>query len=142
MWVWTVAGDDGRVAVGWYEYVAVPGQSGVYEIRVAVAVSTNARGSTHTCEDGTTIQVPPQFSLADVADRPIHTGQVPCTGTGCNVSGDRRLGDFFTVNFDRLGRVFVATGDTTRVATGGVQYTQASPLFVRATDDSPRLLAG
>jgi len=138
-WLWSVAGDAGRVAVGWYEYVPVPGQSGVNELRVFVAVTQNAHGSTHTCEDGTVVQVPPQWSVADAAGRPIHVGAVPCTGTGCNATGDRRLGDFFTVNFDKDGRVFVATGDTTLTLIGDQQATQARPLFILAEDDSPRL---
>jgi photosystem II stability/assembly factor-like uncharacterized protein len=139
MWPWTVAGDGGRAAVGWYEYVPVPGQSGVNELRVFVAVTTNARGSTFECEDGTVIEVPPRFSVADAADRPIHWGGVPCRGTGCNATGDRRLGDFFTINYDKEGRVFVATGDTTLTQAGNLPAWQARPLFIRAEDDAPRL---
>ena len=140
MWPWVDAGDDGRAAVGWYEYTPVPGQSGTYRIRVYVAVTTNARGSTFTCPDGSTIQVPPRFSVADAAGRPVYTGPVPCTGTGCNATGDRRLGDFFTINHDNQGRVFVVTGDTTLTNVGDFQYQVARPLFAIADAASPRLV--
>jgi len=141
MWPWVDAGDAGRAAVGWYQYTPVPGQSGTYEMRVYVAVTTNARGSTHECEDGTVVEVPPRFSVADAADRPIHVGQIPCSGTGCNATGDRRLGDFFTINHDSDGRVFVATGDTTLTNIGDFQYQVSRPLFMIAEADSPRLTA-
>ena len=140
IWPWLDAGDAGRVAVGWYEFTPVPGQSGTYAIRVYVAVTTNARGSTFTCPDGSSIPVAPQFSVADAAGRPIYTGPVPCTGTGCNATGDRRLGDFFTINHDQEGRVFVATGDTTLTNIGDFQYQVSRPLFALAEDDGPRLI--
>ena len=138
-WAWTVAGDAGRAAIGWYE--AEPIGDGSYKVRVYVAVTENARGSIVECENGSTIPVAPQFSVADAARRPVHVGGFPCSGTGCNATGDRRLGDFFTINFDRLGRVFVATGDTTRTNVRDTEYMVSRPLFIGAEDDSPRLLA-
>lgn len=140
-WAWTVAGDDGRGAVGWYEAEQLPENPGQYYVRAYVAATNNAKGSTHKCGKGE-FTVPPRFSVADVAGRPIHVGQGPCSGTGCNVIGDRRLGDFFTINFDDKGRLFVTTGDTTLKGPGGLEYQVSRPLFVMATDESPRMLAG
>jgi hypothetical protein len=79
MWAWTVAGDAGRAAVGWYELVPVAGTSN-FDIHVHVAVTQNGRGSTFKCPDGTTVQVPPQFSETDASGRPIYTGPKPCSG--------------------------------------------------------------
>ncbi|MFN2545668.1 MAG: hypothetical protein ABR600_14015 [Actinomycetota bacterium] len=142
MWAWTVAGDAGRAAVGWYELVPVAGTSN-FDIHVHVAVTQNGRGSTFGCADGTTVQVPPQFSEADAMGRAIYTGPKPCSGTGCNATGDRRLGDFFTINFDKDGKVFVTTGDTTTTSGApGVPDQISHPLFAIATDDSPKLVAG
>jgi hypothetical protein len=146
MWSWTASGDAGRAAVGWYERIKVAsGQTAAldtYEVRVYVAVTENARGSSVTCPDGSVVEVPPQWSVADAAGRPIHVGQSPSSGTGSNVAGDRRLGDYFTINFDRLGRVFVMTGDTRLTNVHDTQYYVARPLFIPSDDDSPRLLAG
>ncbi|HVF54321.1 MAG TPA: hypothetical protein VNC78_12070 [Actinomycetota bacterium] len=127
-WAWTIAGEDGRAGVGWYEAKAVPEVANTYEVRIYVAATTNARGC------GT-----PNFSVADAARRPIHIGQGPCNGTGCNTLGDRRLGDFFTINYDAKGRLFVTTGDTTLKGPGGLEYQVSRPLFIGAKDSSPRM---
>jgi BNR/Asp-box repeat protein len=139
-WAWTVAGDDGRAAVAWYEATPVDGATDVYEVRAYAAATTNARGSRQRCPGGATVHVDPQFSVADVAKRPIHVGQLPCNGTGCNARGDRRLGDFFTINYDAKGRLFITTGDTTLKNAAGGELMVSRPLFVGATDSSPRLL--
>jgi photosystem II stability/assembly factor-like uncharacterized protein len=140
MWAWTVAGAGGRAAVGWYELTPVAGQTNTFDIRVYVAVTENAHGTTVTCSDGSTKFVPPMFSVADAIGRPIYRGAQPCTGTGCNASGDRRLGDFFTVNYDAAGKVFVTTGDTQITGPAGQPDTQSHPLFAIADSGSPRLV--
>ena len=53
-----------------------------------------------------------------MSGRPIHIGKICLAGTTCNANtdfeaGDRRLGDFFTVNFDLNGNLIIASGDTT-----------------------------
>jgi hypothetical protein len=138
-WAWTVAGDNGRAAVGWYEAVPVEDPQGFVEVRAYVAATTNARGSKVHCAGGQTMKVAPRFSVADAAKRPIHVGQFPCNGTGCNATGDRRLGDFFTINYDAEGRLFVTTGDTTLKNAAGGELQVSRPLFIRATDSSPRM---
>jgi hypothetical protein len=140
-WVWTVAGDAGRAAVGWYELVPVTGQTNVFDIRPHIAVTENARGSTIGCPDGSSRSFEPSFSVSDAVGRAIYRGPQPCTGTGCNITGDRRLGDFFTINFDQEGKVFLTTGDTTILGPAGQPNTQSHPLFSIATDSSPRLVA-
>lgn len=140
MWAWTVGGDAGRAAVAWYDPVPVAGQSGTYNIHVMMAVTTDARGSTYTCADGSTVAVAPQFSTADAVGRPIYQGGIPCNGTGCNVTGDRRLGDYFTMNYDAAGKPFVVTGDTMLPGPAGQSDSVSHPLFAIATDSSPKLL--
>lgn len=140
MWAWTIAGDDGRAAVAWYQAKEVGEGTGVYELRVYVAATTNAKGSTVHCGGGT-VHVAPQFSVADAAGRPVHVGQIPCSGTGCNSTGDRRLGDFFTMNYDSHGRLFVTTGDTMLKGPGGTELQVSRPLFIPAKS-GPSMLAG
>ena len=134
MWPWLVAGDDGRVAVVWYQnHASKPNKFYAY-----AAYTTNAHGSTVTCSDGSKRFVPPQFSVANASGRPIHVGKICLSGTTCNASasfegGDRRLGDFFTVNFDHKGNIFVVTGDTMlRNALGGPKPI-GHPLFIKQT---------
>jgi len=141
MWAWTVAGDAGRAAVAWYDPVPVAGQSGVYDIHVKMAVTNNGRGSTVTCDDGSTAAAAPQFSTADAAGRTIYEGAIPCNGTGCNATGDRRLGDYFTIGFDPAGRPYVITGDTMLAGPFNMADSVSHPLFMLATEGSPRLLA-
>jgi hypothetical protein len=141
-WAWTVAGENGRAAVAWYEATPVDGAENLVEVRAFAAATTNARGSKQRCAGGEVVKVDPQFSVADVAGRPIHVGQLPCHGTGCNASGDRRLGDFFTINYDARGRLFVTTGDTTLKNAAGGELQVSRPLFIGATDSSPRMTKG
>ncbi len=113
LWPWIIAGDDGRAAVTWYQtFPDKPDQFFVY-----VAYTTNAHGSYVTCSDGSKSFVPPQFQVANASGRPIHKGKICLQGTTCNANpsfegGDRRLGDFFTVNFDHKGNIFIASADT------------------------------
>ena len=113
MWPWLIAGDDGRVAVIWYQtHKGDPTKFYTY-----AAYTTNAHGTTVKCSDGSKKFIPPQFSVTNASGRPIHKGKICLDGTTCNASadfegGDRRLGDFFTVNFDHKGNIYIASGDT------------------------------
>ena len=138
-WPWIVAGDDGRVAIGWYQnHAGKPNEFYTY-----VAYTLNGHGSTVTCSDGSTQTVPPQFSVANASGRPVHVGQVCQGGTGCNTSlgdpGDRRLGDFFTINFDLDGTLFVATADTTLPSPTGGPKVVGNPLFIKQTGGAKML---
>lgn len=141
LWPWIIAGDDGRVAVTWYQSLANKPDA----FRIYVAYTTNGHGSTVKCSDGSTKFVPPQFSVADAAGRPIHVGKICLAGTACNAStnfeaGDRRLGDFFTVNFDHKGNIFVVSGDTTLTSPTAGPKPVANPIFIKQVSGAPLLV--
>jgi len=132
LWPWIIAGDDGRVAVVWYQTHG----SDSDEFYIYAAYTTNAHGTTVRCSDGSKRFVPPQFSVANASGRPIHKGKICLSGTTCNANpnfegGDRRLGDFFTVNFDHTGRMFIVSADTTLKSPTGGPKPVANPLFIK-----------
>ena len=133
LWPWIIAGDDGRVALTWYE--RTPEKD---EFKIMVAMTLNGHGSTVRCSDGSTQHVPPQFATAVASKQPIHIGKICLSGTACNASqnfqaGDRRLGDFFTINFDLKGNLFVVSGDTTLTNPVGGPKPVANPIFIKQT---------
>lgn len=133
LWPWTIAGDDGRAAVVWLQSLA--GDPTTFY--VFAAVTSNAHGTTVTCSDGSTQFIPPQFSVANASGpgHPVHRGMICQQGTTCNAvtgdAGDRRLGDFITVNFDASGTVFIASGDSTLPNPIGGPKPVSNPLFIR-----------
>ena len=140
MWPWLIAGDDGRAAIVWYQNFAGAPE----EFYAMAAYTTNAHGTTVTCSDGSTKFIPPQFSVANASGRPIHKGPICLSGTACNANpsfpaGDRRLGDFFTVNFDKDGRLFIVSGDTTLTSPTGGPKPVGNPIFIRASSGAPLL---
>jgi hypothetical protein len=59
-------------------------------------------------------------------------------GTTCNANtnfrnGDRRLGDFFQINYDRDGRLVIASGDTMLKTADGGPKPVANPIFIGQT---------
>ncbi|MFP5351213.1 MAG: hypothetical protein ACLGIB_01445 [Actinomycetota bacterium] len=141
LWPWIIAGDDGRVAITWYQTHA--GKENRFY--AYVAYTTNAHGSTVQCSDGSRRFVPPQFQVANASGRPIHQGKICLSGTTCNANpsfegGDRRLGDFFTVNFDHKGNIFVVSGDTTLKNPLGGPKPVANPIFIKQTGGDPLLV--
>src|SRR5204863_6594903 len=141
MWPWIVAGDDGRVALVWYQTTAAhPDQFSIY-----AAYTMNGHGSRVRCSDGRVHFIPPQLRVVDASSRPIAVGDICLDGTACNANpsfqaGDRRLGDFFTVNFDHSGRIFITSGDTMLRSPTGVPKMTGNPVFIRQTRGE-RLLA-
>lgn len=140
LWPWIIAGDDGRVAVTWYERVPETD-----EFKIMVAQSLNGHGTTVRCSDGSRQFLPPQFSITDASKKPIHIGKICLSGTTCNAnsnfqSGDRRLGDFFTINFDLHGNLFVVSGDTTLTNPLGGPKPVANPIFIKQTSGAPMLV--
>ncbi|MGI8773441.1 MAG: WD40/YVTN/BNR-like repeat-containing protein [Actinomycetota bacterium] len=131
LWPWIIAGDDGRAAVTWYQtHDGEPDKFYAY-----AAYTTNAHGTTVRCSDGSKRFVPPQFSVANASGRPIHEGKICLSGTACNANpnfegGDRRLGDFFTINFDHKGRIFIVSGDTTTPNVLGGPKPIGHPIFI------------
>ncbi|MGH2808306.1 MAG: WD40/YVTN/BNR-like repeat-containing protein [Actinomycetota bacterium] len=141
LWPWIIAGDDGRVAVVWYQ--TLEGKQNRFYIYAAY--TTNGHGSTVRCSDGSKRFVPPQFSTANASGRPIHFGKICLNGTACNASpdfegGDRRLGDFFTVNFDHKGNLFIVSGDTTLKNPLGGPKPVANPIFMKQTTGAKMLV--
>ncbi len=132
MWPWIVAGDDGRVAITWYQnHPSDPDKFFIY-----AAYTTNAHGSTVTCSDGSKRFIEPQFEVANASGRAIHIGKICLDGTACNAStnfegGDRRLGDFFTINFDHKGNLFIVSGDTTLPNPLGGPNPVGHPIFMK-----------
>ncbi|MDQ3991816.1 MAG: hypothetical protein M3245_05850 [Actinomycetota bacterium] len=136
LWPWVTAGDDGRVAVTWYQNL----EGKPNEFYIYVAYTMNGHGTTVTCEDGSTQFIPPQFQVVNASGRPIHDGVICLNGTTCNVDygadwvrGDRRLGDFFTINFDKDGELFIASGDTMLRNPLGGPKPVGNPIFIKQT---------
>lgn len=60
-------------------------------------------------------------------------------GTTHVYKDDRRLGDFFTVNDDKDGSLFIVSGDTTlRSPTGGPKPV-GNPIFIKQSSGAPLL---
>jgi hypothetical protein len=140
MWPWIVAGDDGRVAIVWYQNLAGAPRA-FYPF---AAVTNNAHGKTLKCSDGSTKYVPPKFDVVNASGRPVHVGDICLQGTTCNAAttfdgGDRRLGDFFTVNYDLNGNLFIASADTTYFNPLGGKKPVGNPIFMRQTSGTKML---
>lgn len=132
IWPWLAVGDDGRVALAWLEAdVALPDNdaetAGDHGWRLRAAATTTGLG----CRTSTV----PSFSVATATKEPLHTGTICQGGTTCQALAiDRRLGDYFSMEVDGTGRMYLGYSDT-RVP-GGV----ALPGFVRQSG-GPALLA-
>ncbi|MFN2589978.1 MAG: hypothetical protein ABR518_04335 [Actinomycetota bacterium] len=139
LWPWVVAGDDGRVAVVWYQSLAkAPERWYIYQ-----AYTLNGHGSRLRCQ-GRTVSVPPKFRVTNASGRTVHDHPICLVGTLCVATtdpedSDRRLGDFFTVNFDLRGNVFIASGDTKLLNPMGGPKPVSNPIFIRQLA-GPRLL--
>ncbi|MDT7570671.1 MAG: hypothetical protein QOE05_845 [Actinomycetota bacterium] len=130
LWPWAIAGDDGRAAVTWLQNK--PGKPD--EFYVYVAQTLNAHGSWVTCH-GKKSFVGPKWSVANASHKPVHLGYICLNGTNCNASpsfpeGDRRLGDFLTINYDKNGRLFLTGGDTTLKNPLGGPKPVGNPIFI------------
>ena len=140
LWPWLIAGDDGRVAVTWYQNTPKKPD----EFRIYVAYTLNGHGTNVKCSDGSSKWVEPQWRVENASGRPIHRGKICLDGTACNAStsfegGDRRLGDFFTINFDHKGNLFVVSGDTMLTSPTEGPKPVANPIFIKQTKGAPLL---
>ena len=140
MWPWLIAGDDGRLAVAWYER-----EPETDNFRIMVAYTLNAHGKTVTCSDGSKEFVGPQFRVANASGRPIHAAKICLSGTTCNANpsfegGDRRLGDFFTINFDRDGNLIIASADTMLKSPTGGPKSISNPIFIKQNGGAKMLV--
>ena len=115
---WVTAGTDGRAAVAWEEYAnpapSISGAAADDPLYVKLAMISDGNTDHPTVEP----VVDPMG-----AHGPVHVGPICTSGTTCVASptGDRRLGEFFTMNPDRNGCVMMAVGDTMKTdpVTGG-----------------------
>jgi LPXTG-motif cell wall-anchored protein len=132
IWPWLAVGDKGRVAISWLEAdVALPENdaetTGDHGWRIVGAATTTGLG----CAGGGT----PSFSVATATKEPVHTGTICQGGTTCQAALiDRRLGDYFSMEVDGTGRMYMGYSDT-RIP-GAVSL----PGFVRQSG-GPSLLA-
>jgi hypothetical protein len=132
LWPWIVAGDDGRVAVSWYQNLAGQPQ----DFYMYTAVTNNGHGTTVTCSDGSEAFIPPQFTVVNASQRVVHHGLICLSGTTCNANpsfegGDRRLGDFYTINYDKDGNLFMVGADTMLKSEQGTAKTVGNPIFIK-----------
>jgi hypothetical protein len=140
LWPWIIAGDDGRAAVVWYQsHAGAPDDFYAY-----LAYTHNAHGTTVTCSDGSTRRIEPKFTVVNASQRPIHHGKICLSGTTCNLNpsfdgGDRRLGDFFSVNFDMNGDLFIVTADTMLRNPLGGPKPVGNPIFIKQSSGDPML---
>ncbi len=146
LWPWIIAGDDGRAAVVWYQnHAGAPRDFYTY-----AAVTHNAHGTTVNCSDGSTKFIEPQFTVVNASQRVTARGDICLNGTACNANpnfegGDRRLGDFFTVNFDHNGDLFIAATDTMLTNPLGGPKPVGNPIFIKQSSgdrmlETPRTL--
>jgi LPXTG-motif cell wall-anchored protein len=110
IWPWLGVGDDGRVGLAWLEAdKKLPNHDaeteGTHGWRIVGAITTSGLG----CATSKT----PSFSVATATKEPLHTGTICQGGTTCQAFLiDRRLGDYFSVDVDGTGRMYVGYSDT------------------------------
>ena len=132
IWPWLAVGDEGRVGIGWLEAdVELPDHDaetpGDHGWRIRAAATTTGLG----CKTSST----PSFSIATATKEPVHSGTICQGGTTCQAQLiDRRLGDYFSMEVDGTGAMYLGYSDT-RIP-GAV----ALPGFVRQSG-GPSLLA-
>ena len=141
LWPWVVAGDDGKVAVAWLQRTSKDPRA----FSMMVGATENAHGTTVTCSNGAKMFIPSRWTVVNASKTPVHIGEICLNGTNCNASadfpaGDRRLGDFYTINYDKSGQLFVVGADTTQLAAGEVPRPTSLPIFI-GTSKSPRMAA-
>ena len=132
IWPWMAVGDEGRVAISWLEAdVALPQNDaetpGDHGWRIQGAATVTGLG----CAGGKT----PSFAVATATKEAVHSGTICQGGTTCQAALiDRRLGDYFSMEVDGTGHMYMGYSDTR--TPGAVSL----PGFVRQSG-GPSLLA-
>jgi PKD repeat protein len=98
---WVVGGGPGRVGLTWYESKQEGDSDNIEEMEnatwdVKAAICTNALSESRT------------FYITTLLED-VHTGTIKTTGASDD-EADRDLGDYFTNDFDSLGRMVVTFG--------------------------------
>jgi hypothetical protein len=123
IWPWIGVGDNGRVGIAWLEAdKKLPKNdgetAGTYGWRIVGAATTTGLGCATSAI--------PSFSVAVATPKAVHTGTICQGGTVCQATlTDRRLGDYFSVDVDNTGRMYVGYSDTQTAAAVSL------PAFVR-----------
>jgi hypothetical protein len=124
IWPWLGVGDDGRVGIAWLEADRKlpdndPQTPGTHGWRVVAAATTSGLGCA--------LSKTPAFTAPAVATpTAIHVGTICNGGTACQATlTDRRLGDYFSVDVDNTGRMYMGYSDTQ------VPAAVSLPAFVR-----------
>jgi hypothetical protein len=126
LWPWISAGEDGRVAVSWFQADRpVPDTEEVSaEYRVYAAQTATGHGWTDDCGASR----PPVYEVAVATPEPFHKGTICSSGTTCQIGGiDRRLGDYHTNSITADGRMVIAYSDTSVKPQGAISH----PGFIR-----------
>jgi hypothetical protein len=126
---WIVGGGPGRIGLTWYESETVGDSDSLNEMSNATwdvksAICINALSSNRTFYETTIIEN-------------IHTGTIKTSGAS-DEPADRDLGDFFTNDFDSLGRMVVTFGQD---GDDGANVYQSKVMFGKQID-GPFLLEG
>jgi hypothetical protein len=134
IWPWLGVGDNGRVGIAWLQADRNladhdPETPGNHGWRIVAAATTTGLGCA-------TSQTPAFTEPAVATPTPVHTGTICNGGTTCQAQLiDRRLGDYFSVDVDNTGRMYMGYSDT-QVA-GAVSL----PAFVRQKGGPALLVA-
>lgn len=126
---WVVGGGPGRIGLTWYESKTVGDSDSLNEMSNATwdvksAICINALSSNRTFYETTIMEN-------------VHTGTIKTSGAS-DEPADRDLGDFFTNDFDSLGRMVVTFGND---GDDGANVYQSKVMFGKQID-GPFLLEG
>lgn len=130
LWPWIAAGDDGKVAITWYQTSKV--------VDLACEKDEIRVFSQHRLGANTES---PVVETKNASGRPVSVNDICQSGTTCVATGeDRRLGDFFTNVIDERGCEVIATGDTmTKDPLTGGEMAVSLPAVIRQ-NSGPRLI--
>jgi hypothetical protein len=112
IWPWIAVGSPGRVAISWFgndnelpaHDAEQASEDDPWNVYVAQTLTGLGCGKAKTTAG---------FRVAKATPEPFHVGTVCMGGTICQAQLiDRRLGDYFTIDIDKAGRVVAAYSDT------------------------------
>lgn len=156
---WITAGSPGRVAVAWYstnETHEVPGPASFSQSILNQLGSADPHGyafdelshaefNIDVAQTTTGLAAQPAYDVVTASEHPVKYGPICTFGTLCEVTqGDRSLGDFMEIMYDRTGALVLSYVDDTSgyYATGpsGAVADNGPPVVVRQIA-GPSLLA-
>lgn len=102
---WIVAGDAGRVDVIWYRTPGGNNASSKWDIHMAQSLDA--------------LSAAPNFTVNQVNENTIHTGEICLEGLGCDIDSltgnqrDRSFAEFPSIDIDSRGAAFITYNDST-----------------------------